>query len=70
MPGVNYLMYACSSARTTPGVSLYRSLTLEENIVAVITQDRVIDGNLKKEIKNQTLCTCRLFPANLNFSIY
>ena len=44
-----------------PGVSLYRSLTLEENIVAVITQDRVIDNSLKRQIKNQTLCTCRLF---------
>ena len=38
-----------------------RSLTLEENIVTVITQDRVIDDNLKRQIKNQTLCTCRLF---------
>ena len=61
MPGVNYVMYGCSSARLTPGVLLYQSLTLEENIVAVITQDRVIDDNLKKQIKNQTLCTCRLF---------
>ena len=33
MPGVYYVIYGCSSARTTPGVSLYRSLTLEENIV-------------------------------------
>ena len=54
MPGVNYVMYGCSSARTTPGVSLYRSLTLEENIIAVITQNRVIDNNLKRQIKNQT----------------
>ena len=61
MPGVSYLIYGCSSARTTPGVSLYWSLTLEENIVAVITQDRVIDNSLKRQIKNQTLCTCRLF---------
>ena len=61
MPGVNYLMYGCSSARTTPGVSLYRSLTPEENIVAVITQDWEIEDNLKRQIKNQTLCTCRLF---------
>ena len=62
MPGVNYVIYGCSSARTTPGVSLYWScLTLEENIVAVITQDRVIDNSLKRQIKNQTLCTCRLF---------
>ena len=61
MPGVNYLIYGCSSARATPGVSLYRSLTLEENIVAVITQNRVIDDNLKRKTKNQFLCTCRLF---------
>ena len=32
MPGVNYLIYGCSSARTTPGISLYWSLKLEENI--------------------------------------
>ena len=61
MPGVNCVIYGCSFARATPGISLYRSLTLEENIVAVITQDRVIDGNLKSEIRNQTFCTCRLF---------
>ena len=52
MPGVNYVIYGCSSAITTPGVSLYQSLTLEENIVAVITQDRVIDGNLKRQTKS------------------
>ena len=61
MLSVNCLIYGCSSARTTPGVSVYWSLTLEENIIAVITQDRVIDNNLKRPIKNQTLCTCRLF---------
>ena len=61
MSGVNYVIYGCSSARATPGVSLYQScLTLEGNIVAVITQDRVIDDNLKKQMKNQTFCTCRL----------
>ena len=32
-----------------------RSLTLEENIFAVITQVRVIDGNLKKKSQNE-LC--------------
>ena len=60
MVGVNYVIYGCCSARIIPGVSLYRSVTLEENIVAVI-QDRVIDDNLKKQIKNQALCNCRLF---------
>ena len=59
--GEYYVIYACSSTRTTPGVSPYRSLTLEKNIIVVIAQDRVIDNNLKRQIKNQTLCTCRLF---------
>ena len=64
IPGVVYVIYGCSSARLTPGVSLYRSLTLEENSVAVISQGRVIYDNLKKQIENQTLCTCRLFLLN------
>ena len=59
IPGINYVINGYSSARTTPGMSLYRSLTLEEYIV--ITQDKVIDDNLKRQIKNQTLSTCRLF---------
>ena len=61
MPGVNYVIYGCSSARTTPEVSLYRSLTLEKKIIAVITQNMVIDDNLERQIKNQILCTCGLF---------
>ena len=62
MACVNYVIYGCLSARTALVVSLYwGSVTLlEENIVAVITQDSVIDGNLKGQIKNRTLCTCRL----------
>ena len=60
MVGVNFVIYGCSYARTL-GVSLCRSFTLEENIIAVITQDRVIDDNLKRQIKNRTLCTIRLF---------
>ena len=28
VPVVNYVIHDCSSGRTTPGVSLYRSLTL------------------------------------------
>ena len=57
MPGVNYVRYDCFSARTTPGVSLYQGSTLEENIVAVITQYKVIGDNLKRQIKNRILCT-------------
>ena len=52
MQGVNYVINGCSSTRTVPGVSLHRSLTLEENIVAVISRDRMIGDNLKRQIKN------------------
>ena len=60
MPGINYVIYGCSSARTVPRVSLIGVTELNtielntNNIVAVITQDRVIDDNLKTQIKNQT----------------
>ena len=58
IPGVNYVIDGCFSARTTPGVSLlslYGNLTLEKNIVAVITQNKVIVENLKRQIKTE-LC--------------
>ena len=61
MTGINYVIYGCSSARTTPRKPLYQSLTLKENVSAVITQDRVIDENLERQIKNRFLRTCRLF---------
>ena len=61
IPGVNYVVYGCSSVGTTPGVSLNWSFTLDEIIIAVITQDRVIDDNLKRQIKNRTLCAITLF---------
>ena len=49
------------------------ALTLEKNIIAVITQGRVIDYNLESKLKTE-LCvlvdfTYRLL-VNLNFSIY
>ena len=48
MPGVNSVVYGCSSSRITPRVSLYWSFTLKKNIIAVVTQDKVIDDNLKR----------------------
>ena len=43
IPGVNYVIYGCFSAITTPETPVYWGLTLEENIVTVIIQDKVID---------------------------
>ena len=66
MSTVIYAIYGCSSATTTPGVSPYRSLSLVEKIVAVITQDI-----LKRQIKNRFFYTAELLsiPSNLNFSV-
>ena len=61
MARANYVIYGCSSARKTPEVSPYQSLTLEKNIIAGITQDSLIDDNLGRQIKNRTFCTFRLF---------
>ena len=36
MPGVKFVIYGYSSARTTPGVSLYWILTPAENNASVI----------------------------------
>ena len=55
IPGVIFVIYGFYSEKTTLGVSLYLSFTLEENIITVITQDRVIDDNLKSQLKTE-LC--------------
>ena len=60
IPVVNYAINGCSSSRATVG-----TYHLRKNIVAVITQDRVNDGNLKRQIKNRTLYTWRLFFFNI-----
>ena len=52
MPAVSYVIYDCSCAKTIPGISVYRSLKQRKIIFAVITRDRVTDGNLKRQIKN------------------
>ena len=40
MPGLNYVIYDFSA----------RTIALQENIIAVITQDRVRDDNVKRQI--------------------
>ena len=91
MPGENYSIFNCHSSRAAPGISFFRVPTKDDEystnwrnkLVAVITRDRVIDGNLKRQIKNRTLHTCELhylhektirrkyiILTNLYFSLY
>ena len=70
MPVVNYAIYGCSCWKTTTRSYHYigpSHLYLHQNIIAVITQDRVIDGSLKRQIKNRTSYTCQLFLLNQTF---
>ena len=48
----------------------YIGLTLKKNIIAVITRDRVIDENLKRQIKNRTFVYLYIISTDQNFSIY
>ena len=66
MPGENWWIFNCHSCRVAPEISFFRVTTKDDkqstnwgsNIVTVITRDRVIDGDLKGQIKNRTLHTC------------
>ena len=64
MSDVNYVIYGCSSARKTPEVSQYRSfLTLEKNIIVVITQNREMMTIWKGKLKTKF---CRLILLLFN----
>ena len=56
MPAVNYVIYGCSSSRTTPAVIPIPELHTGGK--TLLQLDRVIDDNLKRQIKNRTLYTC------------
>ena len=43
---IKYVIYGCCSSRTTPGIITGVS-HWRKNIVAVVTQDRAIDDNMK-----------------------
>ena len=59
MSGVNYVIYGCSCARATPGVSLNRSLADTGEKYCCRYYSRPGDKwHFEKKIKNQT---CRLF---------
>ena len=68
MPGENSSIFNCHSSSATLGISFFRVPTKDDkyitnwrnNIVAVISCDRMIDGNLKRQIKNRTLHTFEL----------
>ena len=67
MSGVNYVIYGCSSTRTIPGVSLYRSLTLEEKYCySYYSINQLINQSINQSInvfegKTQTVQLTNIF---------
>ena len=59
MPAVNYVIYGCSSWRTTPGVNTIQEIHNGGKTLLELLHK--IGDNLKRQIKNRTLYTCRLF---------
>lgn len=68
MPGANCSIYGCSTSRKKKGIAIFRVPTGDdefntkwrENIVSIITKDRIIDKSLKCQIENRNLYTCEL----------
>ena len=63
MLAVNYVIYGYSSLRATSGVITMQELhTGGKALLQLLLKiGWVIDDNLKRQIKNQTVYTCRLF---------
>ena len=65
MPGANCAIFGCSTSRKHK-ISIFRVPTKDDEwskewrrkIVAVITRDRVVDSNLKRQIDNKALYVC------------
>ena len=73
MPGANCSIFGCSTSRKTTGISIHRiptgddeySKNWREQLVNIITKDRVIDQSLKSQIDRKLLYVCELhFPEN------
>ena len=68
MPGANCAILNCSTSRNKKGIAIFRVPTGEddfskkwrENIINIVTKDRIIDGSLRKQIENKSLYTCEL----------
>ena len=74
LPGENCLIFNCYSFRAVPGISFFRIPTKNDNKIKLEQQHccsyySCVDSDLKRQIKNRTLHTSRLFLLTKLFSI-
>ena len=72
MPGENCSIFNCYSSRAAPGISFFRIPTKNDYKIKLEEQHccsyySCVDGDLKRQIKNRTLHTSRLFPLTKIF---
>ena len=68
MPGANCSILNCNTSRKHKGISIFKvpsedddfNKQWRENLVKIITKDRVIDASLRGQIENKTLHVCEL----------
>ena len=68
MPGSHCSLYGCTKSRTTEGLAFFRIPTKDDKystewrdkLIDIITRDREVDANLRRQIKNRTLHICEL----------
>ena len=66
MPGANCTIFGCNTSRIHKGISIFKvpksvdnySKKWRENVISVITRDRVIDQSLRREIETDKLYVC------------
>lgn len=68
MPGSNCAIFGCHNSGANKGISFFKIPTKDDDystewrnkIVNIITRDRIIDKNLRKQIDNRTLSVCEI----------
>ena len=68
MPGANCSVYGCSVSRRTKGVSIFRvprgddefNVNWRKKWVDILTRNREVDHDLKRQIDNKNLHICEL----------
>ena len=66
MPGANCAIFGCNTSRIHKGISIFKvpksvddySKKWKENVISVITRDRVIDQSLRRQIETDKLYVC------------
>ena len=80
MPGANCSIVGCTTSRSkkNKGITIFRvtrgkdewSVDWRKRLVKAITKDRILDDNLRRQIKEQTLHICQLHFTNMKGLIF